>query len=355
MTSPFLIPDIERDEGCRLTAYQDSVGVWTVGYGHAYVQPGTVWTQATADAQLRADVATAETGLDIHLPWWRTLDDIRQDCLVNQAFNLGVDGLVKFTTYLELVKAGNYAAASQDEMHTFWAKQVGDRATRLAQQMLTGVHDGTDAADPAAPVVEPPVAVVQPTVAPWTPPIPLTPSVPQLPPPFTPAPVAATGPTLTTVATPARVGATVALTGLVAGATAMMQTHIVDLKGLIDLAFVYLASPVALGIVVGLATSLAKMLNINIQGQVAQRVLTATENGAMALVSKAQTAADQSGTITTKNEMIAGVLNYANAAVPDAVKALGLATPAGQAVLANLAEAQVQKAVAAIPTPKVSP
>jgi hypothetical protein len=198
-----------------------------------------------------------------------------------------------------------------------------------------------------------PTGVGATTTAPM-PPIPLTPSVTQLPPPFMPAPVAASGPTLATVATPARVGATVALTGLLTGATAMSQTHIVDLKGLIDLSFEYLVSPLALGIVVGLATSLAKLLNINIQGAVAQRVLTATENGALALVSKAQTAADD-GTITTKNEMIAGVLNYANAAVPDAVKAAGLATPAGQVVLANLAEAQVQKAVAAIPTAQVAP
>ncbi len=205
--------------------------------------------------------------------------------------------------------------------------------------------------DHLQPVVEPAPAPSVPP--PYTPPIPLTPSVPQLPPPFTPAPVAATAPTIATVATPARVGATVALTGLVAGATAMSGTHIASVKDLIDLAFLYIVAPVVLGIVVGLATSLAKLLNINIQGAVAQRVLTATENGAMALVSKAQTAADDHGTITTKNDMIAGVLNYANAAVPDAVKAAGLATPAGQAILANLAEAQVQKAVAAIPTPQV--
>jgi hypothetical protein len=216
----------------------------------------------------------------------------------------------------------------------------------------TSMQSSLSPAPPASPSIPPPGPSLQPiAVAPiLTPPIPLTPSVPQLPPAFVPAPVAATAPTLTTVATPARVGATVALTGLVAGASAMASTHIVDLKGLIDLAFLYLVAPVVLGIVVGLATSLAKLLNINIQGQVAQRVLTATENGAMAVVSKAQTAAD-AGTITTKNDMIAGTLNYLNAAVPDAVKTLGLATPTGQGILANLAEAKVQAAVASI-TPK---
>ncbi len=223
----------------------------------------------------------------------------------------------------------------------------------LAQSAIPGVSSSlptTSApSEEAATMTTPTVQMV---VA--TPPIPLTPSVPQLPPPFVPAPVAATAPTLTTVATPARVGATVALTGVMAGATAMAQTHIVDLKSLIDLAFLYLVAPVVLGIVVGLATSVAKLLNINIQGVMAQRVLTATENGAMALVSKAQTAADESGTITTKNAMIAGTLNYLNAAVPDAVKTLGLATPEGQARLANLAEAKVQAAVASV-TQKVAP
>ena len=46
---PILISDLKRDEGLRLTAYKDTVGVWTVGYGHAHVAPGTVWTQEQAD------------------------------------------------------------------------------------------------------------------------------------------------------------------------------------------------------------------------------------------------------------------------------------------------------------------
>jgi hypothetical protein len=238
---------------------------------------------------------------------------------------------------------------------------VADPAAPLAAQPVSA-----QVPSPAPPLASPGTSiplgsggVAQPSAAPppspWPmPPIPLTPSVPQLAPAFTPAPIAATGPTLSTVATPARVGATVALTGLLTGATAMSTSHIASVKDLIDLAFIYLVAPVVLGIVVGLATSLAKLLNINMQGALAQRVLTATENGAMALVSKAQTAADDHSQIATKNEMIAGVVNYANTAVPDAVKALGLATPTGQGVLANLAEAQVQKAVTAVTTQKAT-
>ena len=44
-------------EGCKLTSYKDSSGVWTIGYGHTGpdVQQGTVWTQQKADDQLLID------------------------------------------------------------------------------------------------------------------------------------------------------------------------------------------------------------------------------------------------------------------------------------------------------------
>ena len=44
----------EQFEGCRLTAYQDQVGVWTIGYGHTGtdVTPGLTITQQQAEAGL---------------------------------------------------------------------------------------------------------------------------------------------------------------------------------------------------------------------------------------------------------------------------------------------------------------
>lgn len=140
MTTPQLIDDIKRDEGCRLTAYKDTVGVVTVGYGHAHVAPGTVWTQAQADSALDADIAIAVHDLDFRLPWWRKLDDVRQDVLAEMAFNMGVEGLLGFHNTLAFVEAGNYAAASGGMLASKWAKQVGARATRLAAMMRTGAR-----------------------------------------------------------------------------------------------------------------------------------------------------------------------------------------------------------------------
>ena len=44
-------------EGCRLTAYQDPVGVWTIGVGHTGdVRPGMVIDEATAMAYFKNDI-----------------------------------------------------------------------------------------------------------------------------------------------------------------------------------------------------------------------------------------------------------------------------------------------------------
>lgn len=56
-----LITAIKRFESCQLTAYQDSVGVWTIGYGHTKgVKKGDRCTQYQAEQWLREDLARFE-------------------------------------------------------------------------------------------------------------------------------------------------------------------------------------------------------------------------------------------------------------------------------------------------------
>jgi lysozyme len=51
---------IESFEGCKLTAYQDSGGVWTIGVGHTPATEGETITQPEATALLGQDVIQAE-------------------------------------------------------------------------------------------------------------------------------------------------------------------------------------------------------------------------------------------------------------------------------------------------------
>ena len=143
---PELIAQLKIDEGLRLRAYKDTVGVWTIGYGHAYIQPGTVWTQAQAEAQLIKDVAEHNADLDRALPWIKDLDPVRRRVLYNMHFNMGWDnprtpekeGLSGFVNTLAFIKAGAYDRAADGMLASKWARQVGQRAKRLAAQMRTG-------------------------------------------------------------------------------------------------------------------------------------------------------------------------------------------------------------------------
>ena len=63
--SQTLIDAIKRFEACSLTAYQDSVGVWTIGYGHtAGVKRGDKIGMYQAEQFLREDMAKFEAVAD---------------------------------------------------------------------------------------------------------------------------------------------------------------------------------------------------------------------------------------------------------------------------------------------------
>ncbi len=134
-------PLIASDEGCRLQAYKDTVGVWTIGYGHAHVQPGLCWPQAKADAQLRADLKAAIGQIDQFLPWWRTLCDSRRYVLLNMTFELGVRGVLGFGHTLESIRSRDYATAARLMLASKWAAQAPRRARRLARIMTTARID----------------------------------------------------------------------------------------------------------------------------------------------------------------------------------------------------------------------
>ena len=137
------VAQIDRDEGCVLTAYPDPLSggdPYTIGWGSTGddIGPGTVWTQAEADARRDCDLQDILTSLDARLAWWRNLDAPRAAVLVNMAYELGVGGLLEFHEMLAAVRADQWATAAADMGFSRWEKQVPKREGRLAAQMLTG-------------------------------------------------------------------------------------------------------------------------------------------------------------------------------------------------------------------------
>ncbi|TDV04698.1 glycoside hydrolase family protein [Paraburkholderia caballeronis] len=145
MNLDLLEAELRRDEGVFYRPYDDPLGVLSVGVGHnLQVAPLPAgWTYPLTDAQvdelLSADIAATLQQLDARLPWWRSLDEVRQRVLANMAFNLGIAGLLAFRKMLAAVQAGNWNTAAYEMRNSKWFSQVGDRAKRLYTAMKTGV------------------------------------------------------------------------------------------------------------------------------------------------------------------------------------------------------------------------
>lgn len=83
---------IKRLEACKLTSYQDSVGKWTIGYGHTgpEVAGGQTIEQAIADHDLDVDLAQAGERLGtVIFGHTDQLDDHEYAALLSFVFNVG--------------------------------------------------------------------------------------------------------------------------------------------------------------------------------------------------------------------------------------------------------------------------
>ncbi|MBS1800266.1 MAG: lysozyme [Acidobacteria bacterium] len=98
-------------EGCVLTAYQDQVGVWTIGYGHTGtdVKQGLTITEDQASILLAADVAWALTCVNKFVT--SNINQNQFDAMVDFVFNLGCASLGQ-STLLRLVNAGDFSDAA---------------------------------------------------------------------------------------------------------------------------------------------------------------------------------------------------------------------------------------------------
>ena len=97
---------IKHFESCKLTAYQDSVGVWTIGWGHiAGVKKGDNWTQDEADDILLNDLEKFEGYVNQYVKVPLTQNQF--DALVSWTFNLG-PGNLKSSTMLTKLNEKSY-------------------------------------------------------------------------------------------------------------------------------------------------------------------------------------------------------------------------------------------------------
>ena len=113
---------IKSFEGRRLVAYQDSVGVWTIGYGHTKTaHEDKLIIKSTADRLLAEDLVEFEKYVEKYVTVSLTQNQF--DALVSWTFNLG-PGNLKESTMLKKLNQGLYEEVP-DEMRR-WNKAGGE-------------------------------------------------------------------------------------------------------------------------------------------------------------------------------------------------------------------------------------
>lgn len=131
-----LSKQLENDEGKRQRMYLDTVGKWTGGVGRNLSD--RAFSEDEIQLMLSNDIDLAVKDARQLVPGFDQLDDVRQEVLINMAFNLGYTRLAQFRKFLAAVNASEFAEASLEMLDSKWAKQVGVRAQQLSKAMRTG-------------------------------------------------------------------------------------------------------------------------------------------------------------------------------------------------------------------------
>ena len=118
---------IKKFEGCETTAYQDSVGVWTIGFGHTKgVEEGQTCSIEDAESMLADEMDEYEGYINNMVKV-----DLQQhefDALVSWVYNLGPTNLGE-STMLKVLNGGQFDRVPEEM----------NRWTRAGGKILEGL------------------------------------------------------------------------------------------------------------------------------------------------------------------------------------------------------------------------
>lgn len=125
---------IAGEEGLRLTAYLDTGGVWTIGYGHKILAKDSLYpyaqkkviTQGEAEMFFTEDTAIAQRAVSESVRV--SISQNQRSALVSLAFNIGADAF-KRSTLVRKLNAGDYVGAADEFMR--WVYDNGERVAGL--------------------------------------------------------------------------------------------------------------------------------------------------------------------------------------------------------------------------------
>lgn len=126
---------IKKFEGLRLEAYQDVVGVWTIGWGTTVypdgsrVKRGDRITEDYAEECLAHDMLKFENGIAGHIPY--QLNPNQNAALISFAYNLGLGALYHSTLLKKIHDKDLEGAANEFKK---WCHAGGKKVNGLVRR-----------------------------------------------------------------------------------------------------------------------------------------------------------------------------------------------------------------------------
>ena len=122
---------IIRHEGFKSKPYKDTQGVWTIGHGLTYIR------EEESKYIVKIRISELRRKLKRHT-WFNELNYDRKSVIISMAYQLGVNGLMKFKKTIKFLTLKDFENASIEMLDSKWALQTPNRAAELANIIRSG-------------------------------------------------------------------------------------------------------------------------------------------------------------------------------------------------------------------------
>jgi|TARA_R110001606_G_scaffold160168_1_gene304039 lysozyme len=129
---------LQKHEGFRNKIYLDHLGIETIGVGRNLRDVGL--TDVEVMDLLSNDVDRCQEELERTFNWFSSLDQVRQEFLIQMCFNLGLTRLRGFKKALRHMAARAWEESADEFLDSRWSTQVGQRAVELTDLLRTGKY-----------------------------------------------------------------------------------------------------------------------------------------------------------------------------------------------------------------------
>lgn len=133
-----LLEMLKRHEGVKSHVYLCSAGYETIGVGRNISKSGMGLSDDEVDYLLENDIVRVIKELSSEYPWFKDLDDVRKDAIIDIGFNLGATRLRGFKRALAAMEVADYTTAAKEFLDSKWSRDVKGRATELCYMVETG-------------------------------------------------------------------------------------------------------------------------------------------------------------------------------------------------------------------------